>query len=384
MERIEVAPRDRWKERVENLGFSWSSMYDAPYWDESHAYRFSLAQIENELEDPTADLLTCCYHAVAHAVDHSSVLTKLQIPEQFHDYVRNSWRDGSKDLYGRFDFAYNGSGHAKMLEFNADTPTSLYESAVVQWDWLESSREAGAIPKNADQFNSLHEKLIEAFKRIGIRDKLHLAVFTEAIEDFGTVNYLADCAVQAGLKASVLDIAHLGIDSVHNLIDEENLVIDTLFKLYPWEMMIRDEGGASLLKSNCKIIEPPWKMILSNKGLLPLMWELFPGHPNLLPAYFADDPRAEKLTDFALKPIFSREGENVTLVKSGKVLEKADGSYGAEGFVKQQLVEIPKFGNDYTIIGSWYVAGEPAGICIREDADMITKNLSRFVPHFID
>jgi glutathionylspermidine synthase len=36
-------------------------------------------------------------------------------------------------LYGRFDLAYRGDGPPKLLEYNADTPTALFEAAVVQW-----------------------------------------------------------------------------------------------------------------------------------------------------------------------------------------------------------------------------------------------------------
>ena len=56
---------------------------------------------------------------------------------------------------------------------------------------------------------------------------------------------------------------------------------------------------------------------LSNKGILPLLWEMFPDHPNLLPAYFEDDPESGKLGDsFARKPLYSREGANVALVSA--------------------------------------------------------------------
>ena len=64
-----------------------------------------------------------------------------------------------------------------------------------------------------------------------------------------------------------------------------------MFKLYPWEWLFREDFGASLAGSPTRWLEPPWKAILSNKGILPLLWAMFPRHPNLLPAFFEDDPR---------------------------------------------------------------------------------------------
>jgi glutathionylspermidine synthase len=35
------------------------------------------------------------------------------------------------------------------------------------------------------------------------------------------------------------------------------------------------------------------------------------------------------------------------------------------------------------VLGSWFAAGQPCGLNIREDASPITKNTSRFLPHAI-
>ncbi len=131
-------------------------------------------------------------------------------------------------------------------------------------------------------------------------------------------------------------------------------------------------------------IEPPWKAILSNKGILPLLWEMFPGHPNLLPAYFEDDPQTRRLgACFVRKPLFSREGANVTLVSEGVALVEQPGPYGAEGFIRQALAPLPEFAGQYPVLGSWLVDHVPCGLSIREDANPITGNGSRFLPHAI-
>jgi glutathionylspermidine synthase len=160
--------------------------------------------------------------------------------------------------------------------------------------------------------------------------------------------------------------------------------IGPIFKLYPWEWIFRDEFGAKLKEAPTRWIEPPWKAVLSNKGILPLLWEMFPGHPNLLPAYFDDDPRAGELgASFVRKPLYSREGANVTLISEGVPFAEHEGPYGAEGFVRQAFATLRHFSGQYPVLGSWLVDHTPCGLSIREDQNPITGNTSRFLPHAI-
>ena len=132
------------------------------------------------------------------------------------------------------------------------------------------------------------------------------------------------------------------------------------------------------------MLEPAWKSLLSNKGILPLLWERHPGHPNLLETYFEDDPKASALKNsYARKPLFSREGANVELVDRGVSGGIDDGGYGEGRHILQALHAPPVFDGQHVIIGSWLVGDEPAGIGLREDAGRITRNTSRFLPHLI-
>ena len=141
---------------------------------------------------------------------------------------------------------------------------------------------------------------------------------------------------------------------------------------------MREDFGDRILESTTRFIEPLWKSVLSCKALLPLLWELFPDHQNLLPAYF----EPTKLTSYAKKPFYSREGANITLVKSGILIASDDGPYGEEGYIYQDLYPMPVFEGKYPVIGSWVVNGQPVGMCIREDVKQITTNMSNFVPHY--
>jgi glutathionylspermidine synthase len=195
---------------------------------------------------------------------------------------------------------------------------------------------------------------------------------------------LEDCARQAGLEAGFVSIEAIGMADDRSFVDDRDRRIELLFKLYPWEWLFQDRFGADVRNTSTRFLEPPWKAVLSNKGLLPFLWEMARGHPNLLPAYFEDDPRKGELgSTFARKPLYSREGANVLLVRDAQVLERDEGPYGAEGYVRQALVDLPAHDGHHAVIGSWIVGDEPAGICVRESRKRITSNRARFVPHVI-
>jgi glutathionylspermidine synthase len=386
MHRIRVAQRENWRQRQESSGFHWHSPGGAAYWTEDAAWVFSLKQIEEDIEAPTAEIEAMCLAFVKRAVTDERLLRQLSIPEGQWNFIAESWRRGDRNLYGRLDLAYDGTGPAKLLEYNADTPTSLVETAVAQWLWLEDGLAAGALPAGADQFNSVHEKLIAAFK--GLRDdqpyRLHLAQSAGAPEDEGTVDYLQECANQAGVPTHRVAMHEIGLTTDGTFADAANRRIDVLFKLYPWEWMFREQFGAALSRAPVQFIEPPWKAILSNKGLLPLLWEMAPGHPNLLRTFFSDSPRAASLgSSFVEKPLLSREGANVTLhTRKGPILA-TDGPYGGERTVRQEVGRLATGDGGHVVVGSWLVASQPAGMGLREDDSLITKDTARFVPHVI-
>jgi glutathionylspermidine synthase len=384
MQRITCPERDDWRATAESAGFDFHTIDGERYWDERAYYAFTLEEIEHQLEAPTGEIDAMCLELVGKAIEDEEYLRRLKIPETYWSLISDSWHDDQLSLYGRLDLCFDGKNPAKLLEYNADTPTSIFESSVFQWTWLEQAIERSIIPKRADQYNSIHERLIEAWKKLGGTHHLHLAGMLESSEDSGTLAYLEDTARQAGLATTLLDIEDIGLSEDRRFVDLDNRPIELAFKLYPWEWMFHDAFGAEIAKAPTRWIEPPWKAILSNKGLLPLLWEMFPGHPNLLPAYFEDDPAAAKTgSSFVRKPLFSREGANVTLVAAGSMLMEQQGPYGAEGFIRQGLAPLPNFSGQYAVVGSWLVDHTPCGLSVREDENPITGNTSRFLPHAI-
>ncbi|WP_294390392.1 glutathionylspermidine synthase family protein [uncultured Sphingomonas sp.] len=380
MIRRKIEPRHDWQAKVEADGLIWHTAEGKPYWNEASYYAFTPGQIE-EIHGATEELYRLFVGAGDAIVHDPRLMERFRIPDAFHDAVRAAWHAEPAALnYGRFDLGYDGTGSAKLFEFNCDTPTSLLEAAVIQWSWKQER-----FPQ-ADQFNSLHDKLVAKWRDLAphLSSVVYFAhVADDAGEDTVTVSYLRDTAQAAGLTTVPILMSDIGWDSEHGCFaDLDGNPMWSTFKLYPWEWMVHEEFGAQLLKTlergDTQWLEPIWKMIWSNKAILPILWDLHPDHPNLLPATF-DIPAG----DAVAKPLLSREGANVSIRRGGQVIAQAEGEYGEEGYVYQGLYPLPESAPGcFPVIGSWVVDGEPAGMGIREDG-LITGNTARFVPHII-
>jgi glutathionylspermidine synthase len=385
MRRLSVRERPNWVETAEAYGFRFHHMYGQPYWDETACFAFTLDEIERDIEEPTNEIHAMCLDLVEEACRDASLLERLGVPERFHDYVAATWREREPTIFGRFDLAYDGSGPAKLLEYNADTPTGLYEAAFFQWIWLEEAKTLGIIPGASDQFNLIHERLIAAYAMLPKRSILHFTAEEDSVEDYGTILYMMDCATQAGHRAAFIDIGDIGHDAQDRFTDLNERVIDVLANIYPWEWLFAERFGPKIPGSGTRFIEPAWKALLSTKAILPLLWERHRGHPNLMPAYFEGDPRCAELADYVRKPIFSREGANIELYRAGNLVESIPGTYAEQpGWVVQQATRLFSSPHGHAVLGAWMVGNEAVGLGIREDASPITMNLSRFVPHLIE
>lgn len=403
MEKRAIPSRPDWREEAERLGFTFADMHGAPYWDETSAYEFSLAEVEDRIEDPATELHALCREAVGQIVADELLMARMGIPRAHWDLIANSWHAGEPELYGRMDLAYDGAGPARLLEYNADTPTSLYESASFQWLWLEQQIEAGVLRPGDDQFNGIHEALVDRWRQIAApEDQIHFAAMRDAPEDYATVEALGWTAREAGLGAHYTDLESIGLTTEGQFADSEDRVIGTLFKLYPWEDLFRDSFADHVAASGVRMIEPAWKALVSNKAILPVLWQIAPNHPNLLPAFFLDDvadalagrgaalaPGFDAVAGrfargYVQKPIFSREGASVRIIEGGQITETApDHSYDDQPMIVQEYWPLPVMDGFRPIIGAWIVGQACAGMGIREDQARITQDLSRFKPHYI-
>ena len=286
-----------------------------------------------------------------------------------------------------------------MLEYNADTPTGLYEASVVQWSWLEE-----AFPER-DQFNSIHEGLVAGWAKIHPRTDaaIHFTCLMPHAEDEGTLRYILDTALEAGLGGKMINVADIGwstpAEGVKDaragwFVDVEDQPITTLFKIVPWDWLLADkfapELEAAVRGRTLTVIEPAWKMVPASKAILALLWEMFPDHPNLAPTFLTRQGFPEGTTVVA-KPLLGREGANISIARlgadgaiDGAPLASLPGDYGQEGYVFQTLVPVAEADGNKAVIGSWIIDGQSRGIGIREDQGLITHNRSRFVPHLFD
>jgi glutathionylspermidine synthase len=379
MKRLSRKLRQAWRTTVESQGLVFNTNADGtPYWDESACYEFTERDVL-QLEKATNDLYQMCLQAGQAIIDRD-LFDRFRIPRQAVPLIRRAWENEPPSIYGRFDLAFDGVNPPKLLEFNADTPTALLEAAVIQWYW-QQDEEPGA-----DQFNSIHERLVAKWKELKSYMKgpiLHLTSVRDSVEDEMTCAYVADCADQAGITTRFLYVDDIGWNGgMHRFMDLEDQPITDLFKLYPWEWLTSPteefSQHVSDVEDAMQWVEPIWKMMWSNKALLALLYEMFPHHPNILPA-FLDGPGS--LDTYVKKPILAREGANVTIVTDQGQVSSA-GTYGQEGYVWQQYVPLPDFAGNHPVVGSWLIDGVSAGIGIRESTALITSNESRFVPHY--
>ena len=348
----------------------------ASYWPDSAYYEFSAAQID-ALEDATAELWQMCFVAAEHLLTHESDAS-LGLPPGSLARMRSSFerRDdayGDHGVYARFDLCWTPQG-VKMLEINGDTPTMLVESAVSQWSWHEET-----FPE-LDQFNSIHERLIAAWQhRVPPGERIHFAGILDLVEEASTLTYLADTAQQAGYATHLFDLRDLGVQA-GRFVDDESTPISTVFKLYPWEDMLTEPFAAFLDGRRVRWVEPIWRSLLSTKALLPALWQCYPEHPLLLPAYRGGPGQ---LTEWVAKPYFGREGAAIRVHADGQDWTHP-GQTSGEPYCYQQWCPLPDFDGNRPVIGSWVIDGFPAGIGIRESDGPITDASCRFVPHVIN
>ena len=389
------------------------------YWNEGVFYTLTPQETE-DLYQATALMFSMCVEAGDYLVAHPEVMIRMGIPEWTHQQIIRTWNlePARGSLYGRFDVRYAHSyglaggtsnddptlNDPKFLEFNADTPTALVESARIQWF---AQKDAGI---GTDQWNGIEDMLVAAWKRnlqllgkdLGHKPVVYFAYDPgeESGEDLMSTEFLRDTCDQAGYQTVLLTMQEIGWSVEAGFFDDSTGTprhIDVIFKLYPWEWMLREEFGRAAFLDMDKPrgtiwIEPPYKMLWSNKGLLAVLWQLFGDDPVksrlLLPTFFEAD-RPAWMVDYARKPLLGREGANVSLFRNNEPLDHGENKdYGEEGFVVQALAPLPHYpgphGNNHPVLGIWVVDGDPAGLGIRESNGLVTDNLSRFTANAIE
>jgi len=392
-----------WKKQYEENGFQYHSL-DGLYFVQDAAYVLKMADID-ALEDATAEVDAMCLELVYECVKNGDY-TGYNYTNEEIALIEDSWCIGQQDqrpsmsIFGRYDFLPGADGKWKMLEYNSDTPTGLPEASVAQWLWLENyvrikdGREQCPIPGEFDQYNSIHEELIKVWSEMFYNvhpSKTNLMFcaqgsYEENLEDWGNIYYMMDVAFQAGFNVSEMSLEDIHWDG-DKFVAIDDTPIHTLFKLYPWEMLTKDEYAQHLKggwnQGPMNIIQPAWRMLLSHKNTLARLWAKFPKHPNLLPSFTTFQPKGK----WVRKPMLAREGWNVSFIEDAMVgVPQATSEFYGENqrYVFQERVMAPKFGDRFPVFGSWVVGNTPCGLGVREEINKeITTNTGLFVPHLI-
>ena len=383
--RLACPERDDWRATAQAAGFDFHTIDGERYWDERAYYAFTLDEIERQIEAPTGEIDAMCLELVGRAIDDERNLRRLKIPEAFWPLIRDSWHRDEASLYGRLDLSFDGRGPAKLLEYNADTPTSIFEAAVFQWTWLEQAIERHILPARADQFNSIHERLIEAWKKVGTGRHLHLTGVTENTEDAGTLAYLEDTARQAGVETTLLDIEAIGWRDDGGFVDLDNREIELAFKLYPWEWMFHEAFGARLAKAADALDRAAVEGHPFQQGHASVAVGDVSGPPQFAAGLFRGRSERSEARHLlrAQAALFPRRSQcRADHAKALRSWSNKD-RMAPKGFIRQALAPLPNFSGQYPVLGSWLIDHTPCGLSIREDENPITGNTSRFVPHAI-
>lgn len=352
------------------------------------AYEFTSSQIET-IRAASDELHMMCLRAIDAVIADSRMLRRFGIPEFAEGMVVDSWHRGDPYVYGRLDLGFNPmTNEVKLIEYNGDTPTLLVEAGRHQQGWL--GQKSAADKRPYQQFNTVEHQLLHAWLNVAQKIKaidataaLYMSAAKEGVEEKVVVAYMREMAQKAGMQVQIIDISDVGlIDNATDphFVDLKNRRMYFWLKMYPWEWLLNEAWGRKFpaLTETMGVIEPPWKMLLSNKALLPILWKLFPGHPNLLPSFFHQE--ALLGNKYVRKPTLSRCGEGIRYVNGDQIIE-TDATEDSPS-IYQGLFEAPTLDGHHAQIGSWIINGEPAGMIVREDTTPIIARNSRIAPHF--
>lgn len=372
MKRLVVEPRPGWRAWADRLDYSWHSEGGTCGWNEGVVYEFST--------DEAAALLLCAEEvhrmclAATERVVREGLWQRLGIAEKDVPLIRRSWERQEWSLAGRFDFMLDAHGQFKLIEYNAESALSLVETAKAQRAWLEETAPGDR------QFNTLRESLVAAWRSSGI-SCAHVAWRPRHREVEATMRFLAEIMREAGITTTLMSLHSLGWDSRRSeFVDSQGRVVECCAKLYPWAWMLEERFAAHVAQARCSFVEPPWRHMLGSKGLLVLLWEQFPGHPALLPAFYG---KFSGEGNFVSKPLFGREGHNVTIRSGGRVRQQTGGDFDGMPLIHQEFVASPQFDGRIPQFGVWMIGGRAVALGIRETDSLIVNGDSPFTPHVI-
>lgn len=331
--------------------------------------------------------------AAAEFVIQHEKLSDVGIPEFMHDIIKKTYYDATKHphMLGRFDFAGGIDGYPiKLIEFNADTPFSIFETSIMQYALCKVS---GLDPDNK-QYNTVYEELVAFFKYMQqMHPEANEMFFTnhnDGEDDLNTI-LIMEAAKDAGVTGIHKHWTDIAVDDRYNVVAIESVAIDKshtgetlyniktinhLVKMVPWDLICTyDEKSIEqaknivrclTLRPEITISNPPYAMLYQSKALLAVMYEMFPESKYLLKTKLVDKDYTDT-TPYVLKPVFGREGQNITIVQDGTAREHTNGYYDESSImIAQELAEFPKDTENRCYQAGVFISMEtPCGISFR-------------------
>lgn len=330
--------------------------------------------------------------AAQYVLDHQ-LWNEMGIPSNLIPLIEYSWQNENHwHIYGRFDLSGGLDGQPiKLIEFNADTATCIPETAIVQW----ASLKANGFDEAA-QFNTLYESLVNQFRELKHQNRhltptLLISTMEGFPEDDTNVQVLGEAASEAGFEVAFEYIEKVEFSATEGIFKQNETDgrftrYDFWFKLVPWEYIAWDEPAladilTSLVCANkVVVINPAYTLLFQSKGMLKVLWDLYPNHPLLLAA------SKEILKDglSVQKVLFGREGANVNIVSAnGETLAQKTGEYFEQSSIYQAYTEFVKDTAGFSYQAGVFIAGEACGLGFRKGGKII-DNTAQFCGHMIE
>ena len=380
-------------EYLESIGFIWHTDSDNSSYVSDEIVVISEDEA-NAFYEATNELYDIFAEAGQYVIDND-LFHEINIPFNLVEMIKESWEnDVHWHLYSRFDLAGGVDGKPiKMIEFNADTPTSLFETAIIQWAMLKANG-----LDEASQFNNIYDALKDNFKRIITLDsdiekfeeyysnlgwKILFSSISSSSEDINTTKLLEHIASEAGFNTDFEFIENVQFSDDGIFKDEESF--EFWFKLIPWENIAIEESELALIlteiikEKKAIIFNPAYTLMFQSKGFMKILWDLYPNHPLLLETSFEPLENKKQVE----KRCFGREGANTKIINSdGSIDVETSGDYEGHKAIYQEYVELPtdKDGNSYQ--AGVFFAYEACGLGFRKGSKIL-NNMSKFVGHIV-
>lgn len=375
---------------MEEVGMTWHTDSDGTDYLVNEIIDVTEAEAEAYYEAAN-EVYEMYIEAGQHVIDND-LFFELDIPFNLISQIKRSWENDDRHLYGRFDFAGGIDGlPIKLIEFNADTPTSLFETAVAQWALLK----ANGMDEDS-QFNNVYEAICNNFRRLVTGEEeperfgelyqfqnILFSSIADLPEDERTVRFLQQMASDAGFQTDFCYMGDVAFSEEDGIFNPDQTRFDYWFKLYPWEdIALQTDGITGILDDISRhraaiVLNPAYTLLFQSKGIMKVLYELFPDSPYLL------ETRTEPLKGKkqVSKTMFGREGANTAIVDAaGRVLKEIGGDYDNYRKVYQEFAEFPQDENGRSYQAGVFFAWEGCGLGFRRGWEIL-DNMSKFVSH---